>query len=95
MITFMPSYERLNRSLEFSTFMGVLCLKRYKGCTFFYKLVNSSRKKYDCWLTPKKSMEKDFMNTDLNSNIDKDVFYDSITDILKIKHFNKLKEFVI
>ena len=37
---------------------GSIVFKKYKGCAFFYKLINSSRKKYDCWLTPKNSMEK-------------------------------------
>ena len=74
---------------------GHIVLKKYKGCAFFYKLVNSSRTKYDCWLTPKNSMERDFMSIDLSFNIDKDMFYDSIRDILRIRYFNKLKEFII
>ena len=69
--------------------------RKYKGYAFFYKPINSSSKKTDGWITPKNSIETDFINTDLNFNIDKDSFYESIKDILKIKHFNKIKEFVI
>ena len=53
------------------------------------------KKKYDFWLTPKNSTENDFMSIDTNFNIDKDLFSDSIRDILKIRYFNKLKEFAI
>ena len=61
---------------------GRIVFKKYKGCAFFYKIINSS-------------MEKDFMSCDLSFSIDKDVFSNSIKDILRIKHFNKLKEFSI
>ena len=57
---------------------GCTVLKKYKGCALFYKLINSSRKKTDCWLTPKKSMEKDFMNIDTNFSIDRDEFSESL-----------------
>ena len=46
-------------------------------------------------MTPKNSMEKDFINIDLYFSIDKVVFYESIKDILKLKHLNKIKYFVI
>ena len=69
--------------------------KKDKVCAFFYRPVNSSKKKYECWLTLKNSMEKDFMSIGLSFNIYKDIFYDSIRDLLKIRQFNKLNESII
>ena len=40
-------------------------------------------------------MEKDFINIDSNFSIDEDVFHESIKDSLRIKCFNKIKEFAI
>ena len=66
---------------------GRIVLKKYKGYALFHKLINSSRKRFDCWITPKNSMEKDFMNIDSNFSIDKNVFHESIRDILRINFF--------
>ena len=74
---------------------GRIVFQKNEGCAVFYKLMNSSRKTYDCWLTLKNSMEREFMNINAFFNIDKDLFSDSIREIIKIRNFNKLKKFTI
>ena len=40
-------------------------------------------------------MEKDFINIDSNFSINRDEFNETIKDILRIKCFNKIREFAI
>ena len=49
---------KLRPTLGLFNIYGRIVFKQRKGCSFFYKLINNSRTKHDCWLNPRLTMEK-------------------------------------
>ena len=54
--------QKLKPFLDLFNIYGRLTFKQKKDCSYFYRLINQSRTKYDCWAGAKHSLEKKYKN---------------------------------
>ena len=67
---------------------------RKKGCAYYYKLLNA-RKKLEGWSAASNSLEKLAIEYATPSVFCNESFKDEIRMMIKLKNFNRLKQFMI
>ena len=73
---------------------GRIVHKRAKGCSYFYELLSINEKK-DGWASPCIKMENDIMANDPLYSFEPESFAENIKNIMKLKYFNRIKQFMI
>ena len=63
-------------------------LNKQKGCSSYYRLINESRTKTDCWLNPRLTLEKELLDVDQNYLYDNKQYDIAISKISGRKDYN-------
>ena len=85
--------RKLRPALGLFNIYGRIVFKQRKRCSSYYRLINESRTKTDCWSNSRLTLEKEGFDIDEIHLYDSKQYNSAIRKILRLKDFSFLKMF--